>query len=105
MVFCGVDKGNKKYLQTEARELDLENEVLFLDFVEHSDLAALYKNAYALIYPSLAGVDSMSALEAMYFSCPVLISNHIGYEKQLRSAALFFNPLDENEIVDKIANL
>ena len=105
MVFCGVDKGNKKYLQDMTHELDLDNDVLFLDFIEHVDLAALYKNAYALVYPSLAGVDSMSALEAMYFNCPVIISNHIGYEKQLKTSALFFNPLDENEIVDKIEML
>ncbi len=86
-------------------ELDLQNDILFLDYIEENELAALYKNAYALVYPSLAGVDSISALEAMYFNCPVLISDNEGYNMQLRSCALFFNPLDENDIIEKIKML
>ena len=102
VVFTGIDRGNKKYLLNRVDELDLENDVLFLDYLEEEELASLYKNAYALVYPSLAGVDSISALEAMYFDCPVLISDNAGYNMQLRSSALYFNPLDENDIVEKI---
>ncbi|MBR1617338.1 glycosyltransferase [bacterium] len=105
IVFTGADKGNKNYLINKAQELDLANEILFLDYVSHKELACLYKNAYALVYPSLGGIDSISALEAMYFECPVLISNHPGYNLQLRKAALYFNALDEVDIVKKILNL
>ena len=41
----------------------------------------------------------------MYFDCPVLISNHPGYNLQFRKAALYFSPLDERDIVDKIEEL
>ena len=102
IVFTGLDQGNKKYLLNQVEELDLSENVLFLDYVEEDELASLYKNAFALVYPSLAGVDSLSALEAMYFNCPVLIANNAGYELQLKSSALYFNPLDENDIIDKI---
>ena len=57
----------------------LEEKVIFFDYVNQKQLASLYKNAYALVYPSLAGPDSISALGALYFNCPVLISNHLGY--------------------------
>jgi len=105
VIFTGSDKGNKKYLQEKVEELDLKEDVLFLDYVEQDELAALYKNAYALIYPSLAGVDSLAALEALYFNCPVLISDHLGYNKQLKGSALYFNPFDESDIVKKILSL
>ena len=59
----------------------------------------LYKNAYALVYPCLAGPDSISALEALYFNCPVLISNHLGYVQQLKKSALYFNPLDADILI------
>ena len=55
-----------------------------------------------MVYPCLAGPDSISALEAMFFNCPVLISDHLGYNQQLKKAALYFNPLDESNIVEKI---
>ncbi len=105
VVFTGKDRGNKKYLTNEVNKLNLENEVIFLDYVSHNELKTLYKNAYALVYPSLAGPDSVVALEAMYYNCPVLISNLLGYNEQLKSSALYFNPLDENDIVEKIKML
>lgn len=105
IVFSGMDKGNKDYLIKQVENLDLQDEVLFLDYITQEELAALYSNAYAFIYPCLAGPDSLSALEALYFNCPVLISNHLGYSLQLKKAALYFNPLDESDIVQKIEDL
>lgn len=105
VVFTGMDRGNKEYLQARTRDLNLENDVIFLNYVTHAELAALYKNAYALVYPSLAGPDSLAALEAFYFNCPVLISDHLGYNQQLKKSAIYFNPLDETDIVSKIIKL
>ncbi len=105
VVFVGLDRGNRKYLLEQVKNLDLEKEVLFLDYVEQDELKSLYKNAYAVVYPSLAGPDSIVALEAIYFSCPVLISNHLGYNHQLKKSAIYFNPLDEADIVEKLVEL
>lgn len=105
MVFCGLDRGNKDYIIDTVKKLDLEEDVLFLNYISQSELKTLYKNAYAVCYPSLAGPDSIAALEALYFDCPVLISNHIGFSEQLKNAALYFNPLDEADIVSKIEDL
>jgi len=105
VVFTGLDRGNVNYLKKEVENLDLEDTVIFLNYVNQDELAALYKNAYALIYPSLAGPDSIAALEALYFNCPILISDQPGYKRQLKSAALYFNPLDEGDIVKKIIEL
>ena len=102
VVFSGYDKGNKSYLLKIVKNLGLEDDVVFLDYVNQKQLAALYNNAYAMVYPCLAGPDSISALEAMFFNCPVLISDHLGYNQQLKKAALYFNPLDESNIVEKI---
>lgn len=105
IVFSGLDRGNKQYLIKQVEDLDLKDEILFLDYISQAQLAALYKNAYALAYPCLAGPDSIAALEALYFNCPVLIANHLGYNQQLKKAALYFNPLDETDIANKIQDL
>ncbi len=102
VVFTGFDRGNLKYLKKATSKLGLEDDVLFLNSVSKEELCVLYKNALALVYPCLAGPDSIVALEAMYYGCPVLISNHLGYMEQLKKAAFYFNPLDEMDIVEKI---
>ena len=105
VVFTGLDRGNKEYLLEQTTKHDLTDKILFLDYINEKELASLYKNAYAMVYPSLAGPDSIAALEALYFNCPVLISNHLGYTQQLKKSALYFNPLDEIDIVEKIKML
>ena len=105
VVFSGFDRGNKKYLLEQVEKHDLKEEIVFLDYVNQKELCSLYKNALAMVYPCLAGVDSIAALEALYFNCPVLISDHLGYNQQLKQSALYFNPLDEIDIVDKIQML
>jgi len=105
VVFTGQDRGNAEYLKKQVEELDLKEDVLFLDFVSQDELGTLYKNAFAVVYPSLAGIDSLVALEAMYFKCPLLISNHLGYKEQLKNSALYFNPLDERDIFNQIGLL
>ena len=105
VVFSGLDRGNKKYIIKKVNSLDLNEDIIFLNYVSQKELASLYKNAYALVYPCLAGPDSIAALEAMYFNCPVLISNNLGYNQQLKKAALYFNPLDEIDIVETIKKL
>ena len=105
VVFTGLNRGNKDYLVKQVKNLGLENNVLFFNYINQKELACLYKNAYAFVCPSLAGTDSISALEALYYNCPVLISNHLGYIEQLKKSALYFNPLDEIDIVEKIKSL
>ncbi len=105
VVFTGQNRGNIDYLKKQVKNYDLQKDVIFLDYVNQNELASLYKNTYALVYPCLAGTDSLSALEAMYYGCPVLISDNLGYRNQLKKAALYFNPLDEVDIVEKIKTL
>ena len=46
-------------------------------------LASLYKNAEALIYPSLNEGFGFPPLEAMKFGCPVVASNNLAIQKLL----------------------
>ncbi|GDX36829.1 hypothetical protein LBMAG18_13400 [Alphaproteobacteria bacterium] len=105
IVFTGSDKGNQKYIKEKTKEIGLENYVNFLGFVSKEQIIALYQNAFALIYPSMFGPDNIPPLEAMALKCPVISSNARGMEEQLQNCALFFNPLDSKDLVNRILEL
>jgi glycosyltransferase involved in cell wall biosynthesis len=104
-VFTGSDKGNETYIKQKVSEFALNEKVKFLGFVKESELVSLYKNASALVFASMFGPDNLPPLEAMALKCPVICSNSDGMEEQLGDAALFFNPLNENELAQKISLL
>lgn len=58
-------------------------------------LAALYKQAAALIYPSLYEGFGIPPLEAMAVGCPVICSNRSSLPEVVGEAAETFDPFDE----------
>lgn len=99
VVFTGSDKGNISYIKSKVAEYGLENQVLFLGFVEKEELISLYKNAKGLIYASYLGPDNIPPLEAMALDCPVICADYDGAKEQLGDAALFFNPQKTEELL------
>lgn len=66
----------QKVKQTLSAEFGVsDSPVLILDYVSDDVLAALLKNAYALVYPSRYEGFGLPILEAMQFGTPVIASN------------------------------
>ncbi len=102
LVLVGSDKGNKSYVETMARELDLSSQVHFLGFVPQEDMVPLYSNAFALTFTTFFGPDNLPPLEAMSLGCPVIASNVPGAKEQLGDGALLVDPKKPEEIAGAI---
>lgn len=105
LVFTGSDKGNTNFIKSKVKEYNLENSIIFTGFLSQEELVALYKNAFAMTYASIMGPDNIPPLEAMELDCPVICAKYDGAEEQLHDAALFFDPYNENEVVDAVKRL
>lgn len=79
-----------------------EELVKFLGYVPDEELAVLYKNAEAFIYPTLSEGFGLPGLEAMASGTPVACSDIPVLREVYADAALYFNPRDTNDITDKI---
>jgi glycosyltransferase involved in cell wall biosynthesis len=87
-------------------DLCLIDRVSFLGFVPAGEMSTLYRNATALVYPSLFGPDNLPPLEAFASGCPVLTGQIEGAEEQLgKDSALFFDPVNPAEIAESIARI
>lgn len=104
-VFSGSDKGTMEYIKSQAGFLGIQDLIIFAGFISVEQIAALYKNALTLVYASLLGPDNLPPLEAMALKCPVLASGIDGHRVQLKDTCVFFDPLDENDLADKLESL
>lgn len=105
LVFTGADKGNQVYVKQLVTVLQLDDNVKFLGFVENRTLFSLYKNAIALVFPSFLGPTNMPLMEAYELNCKVICSDLKGHKEQLQGYALYFNPLDKNDILQKMRDI
>lgn len=105
VVFTGSDKGNLDYIKDQTAALGLVQQVHFLNFVPIDVLKSLYRNAFALVFPSFFGPDNIPPLEAFALGCPVISANFMGAELQLADAALLFDPKNEHELAQMIKKL
>ena len=83
----------------------LEQDVVFLGYVEDADLPVLYGRADFFVYPSIYEGFGMPILEAMASGTPVITSNCSSMPEVAGDAALLVDPLDVNDLAAKMLDL
>lgn len=105
LVFSGVKMQATEEILKKIKELDLENEVTILGYLDYEQLPAIYQNAFALVFPSLFEGFGIPLLEAMASKCPIIASNTTSIPEVAGSAALYFDPLDVDAIATEMEKL
>lgn len=92
------DRRYTPLLQAQVQELGLTDRVQFLDYVTYDQLPQLYRQAIALVFPSLWEGFGFPVLEAMSCGTPVITSNLSSLPEVADAAAILVNPYDKNAI-------
>lgn len=87
------------------KDLNIENSVIFGQYVEEEHLPVLLSAAKFLIYPSLYEGFGIPPLDAMKCGCPVIASNRTSTPETVGNAALLINPMDTQEMADVMTRL
>ncbi len=80
-------------------------EVSLAGYVSDAELAWLFQNCFAFIYPSLFEGFGMPVLEALCFGSPVLCSQTSSLPEVAGTAAIYFDPLDPESIANAMSGL
>ncbi len=105
ILYVGNDYPHKNLerLKLAFEKIDLNYKlVLITDFVSEQELDKLYKNAFLYVFPSLSEGFGLPPLEAMARGLPVVSSNATCLPEILGDAAIYFNPLDVDDMVKVI---
>ena len=74
-------------------------------FVSHQELLSLVGHAHALIMPSLYEGFGLPPVEAMAAGTPVAVAQAASLPEACGDAALYFNPLQVEDIADKLVTI
>lgn len=82
--------------------LKQEKRILFVNSLSTENLVFFYKNALALIHPSLSEGFGLPLIEAAHFNCPIIASDIKVFKELLGDNYLSFDPNNVNDMTEKI---
>lgn len=101
LVLAGYDH----YFWERIKKENPDKDINYLGKVNDEELVALYKNAQVFVLPSFEEGFGLPVLEAMACGCPVAVSNTASIPEIGGDAAIYFNPRNEAEMVEKISTI
>jgi len=102
LILLGPNDFFKNRLTQLINKLNQGKKILFINNISSENLVFFYKNALALIHPSLSEGFGLPLIEASYFNCPIIASNIKVFKELLGDNYLSFNPNDIDDITEKI---
>jgi glycosyltransferase involved in cell wall biosynthesis len=97
------------YLETEIKNLinqkGLEERVKILPDVKQEEMPGIYRNASALVYPSLFEGFGAPVSEALLSRIPVVATRGGAIREAAGQNSVFFDPKSAEDIADKILNV
>ena len=91
-----------KSIMTEILKLNLQDKIIFTGQVSDDDLVLIYHAADVFVFPSLYEGFGYPPLEAMTCGTPVVVSNVASLPEIVGEAGLYVDPLNPEDIADKI---
>jgi glycosyltransferase involved in cell wall biosynthesis len=96
-VFCGHDKGHLRFIVNKIKEYKIIENIKILGHLPETEIIALYLLSDALVMPTYFGPTNIPPLEAWHLKIPVVYSSYLRNHGD--SAALYFNPNSEEELI------
>ncbi len=102
LILTGLEMSGSDALAKAIERLRLREHVTHLGYVRQPELAALYANAEALVFPSLFEGFGIPLLEAMVSGCPIIASTATSIPEVAGDAAVYFDPLDVDQLATRL---
>ena len=102
LVICGKKGWYYEDIFKAVKELNMEDRVVFTNYVPDEDIPLLMNGAKAFVYPSFYEGFGLPLLEAMACGTPVISSNISSIPEVVGDAGILVNPTDVEELSDAI---
>jgi glycosyltransferase involved in cell wall biosynthesis len=97
-----ISDAQRKKIFDLIKELNLEKDVIFTNYVSDEYLVKLYNGAEIFVYPSLYEGFGLPPLEAMACGCPVITSNTSSLPEVVGDAGIMIDPFDVDSLTESM---
>lgn len=111
VIVCKLNEGVKKDIYSFIKRYNLQEKLIFTDYVEEIEMAALHLYADWCVFPTLYEGFGMPVIEAWKYGLPVLTSDNSSLYEITQDAAVHVNPNSVEsirngfELIDKMDNV
>lgn len=105
LVLTGEKISGSEIIEDEIRQMGLEKAVHFLGYLSEDELSAIWNGSYFLIFPSLFEGFGIPLVEAMMYGKPILASSVTSIPEVAGDAAIYFDPMKPEEIVNAMRRI
>ncbi len=105
LILVGPDDYFSADIRKKVRELGLRERVVFYHNPTLNDLIYFYRNARALVHPSLSEGFGLTLIEARHFGCPVIASDIPVFHETMGNEFTPFDPSDPYSIRTSIESV
>jgi len=105
LVLAGGDSRGSEVIKEAAGASSYRNDIFFTGHFPGSSLPELYAAADVVVIPSLYEGFGSGVLEAMASGVPVACARAASLPEAAENAALYFEPMDAEEMADRIVTL
>ena len=105
LVLVGSRSAFQQDIEQYVKNHQLDKRVEFAGYLSDQELVALYRSAYALVFPSLSEGFGLPGLEAMAVGLPVIAANIPIFREIYQDAAAYFDPYSVAELVETVRTL
>ncbi len=105
LIFTGAETHFTAELKKEISKLELSKQIIFAGHVSNSELTSLLSRAKVVVIPSLFEAMSLTVWDAQLLGTAVACSNIDPFPLQVGDTALLFDPVDPDDIAEKVLNL
>ena len=102
LVLAGTQEKERSVLRNRLAQMGISQDVRILDWLLAERLPLLYAGAAALIHPSLIEGFGLPTVEAQSVGTPVAASRASAIPEVAGEGALFFDPLDADDLARQI---
>lgn len=88
-----------------AKDLAVQDQIIYLGYIDSDRIKALYKLAAALVMPTFPGPTNIPVLEAFAMECPIITSDIKALREQVGDAGILVNPYSPNDIAAAILKI
>jgi glycosyltransferase involved in cell wall biosynthesis len=105
LILAGMRGFHAEPVERQIQEMGLQDSVQITGWLPRDELYALYARALAFVYPSTFEGFGMPVLEALAAGIPTACADIPPLREVAGDAALFFDPLNEDEIASAIESI
>jgi len=106
LVLAGPKGWDYSTIFTERKRFPaLNKQIILPGFIDEQDMAPLYSDALAFIYPSLYEGFGLPLLEAMQCGTPVITSNTSSMPEVVGDAGITIDPVDVDSLAEKMLDI